>query len=105
MLRSELIMLLEPEIPDPEGLLGLSGRSRIAAEILDTIFDEIVAHMAKGGRVELRGFGVFEGRMRKPRKGRNPQNGDIINVPAKFYPFFRAGKVLQDQIDPSISKN
>ena len=67
------------------------------AEKSITIFiDEITAALAKGNRVELRGFGVLTLRQRKLRTGRNPRTGELVNVEAKSVPFFKAGKYLKE---------
>lgn len=71
----------------------------MAEEAITTILDEIADHLSKGGRVELRGFGVFEIRKRKEREGRNPRTGEIVHVPAKAVPFFKAGRFLNQAIN------
>ncbi len=63
--------------------------------IVATIFDGIAAALARGDRVELRGFGAFTVRRRDPRVGRNPRNGEPVLVDGKSVPFFRAGKELR----------
>src|SRR6476619_4935462 len=55
-------------------------------EMVIKIFDEIMEALAKGGRVELRGFGTFSIRHRKPRKGRNPRTGEVLMVESKSVP-------------------
>ena len=70
-----------------------------AEKIVSTIFDEISASLAKGHRVELRGFGVFSVRIRKARAGRNPRTGEKVSVEAKNVPFFKAGKKLKDRLN------
>lgn len=66
---------------------------------VNTILDAIRRKLASGGRVEIRNFGTFLLRYRKPKLGRNPQNGDPVNVPGKFYPAFRAGNKFKRRID------
>jgi integration host factor subunit beta len=63
--------------------------------IVATIFDGIAAALARGDRVELRGFGAFTVRRRDPRAGRNPRTGEPVAVDGKSVPFFRAGKELR----------
>ena len=70
-----------------------------ADKCVSIILDEISGALATGGRVELRGFGVFEVRKRKARTGRNPRTGASVKVPAKAVPFFKAGKQLRLQIN------
>lgn len=66
---------------------------------INAILAEITEHVSKGGRVELRGFGVFEVRGRKERVGRNPRTGEKVIVPGKSVPFFKAGKSLKEEIN------
>ena len=70
-----------------------------AEKIVSAIFNEISASLAKGNRVELRGFGVFSIRTRKARAGRNPRTGEKVSVAAKNVPFFKAGKKLKDRLN------
>jgi integration host factor subunit beta len=67
--------------------------------IMATIFDGITSALARGDRVELRGFGVFTVRQRDPRVGRNPRNGEAVSVEAQLAPFFKAGKELRLRVD------
>ena len=55
--------------------------------------------LAKGNRVELRDFGTFEVRERKARKGRNPQTGEEMNIPARKAPCFKASKALKERVN------
>ena len=68
-------------------------------KIVETVFEEIIASLAKGNRVELRGFGAFSVKNRKARKGRNPRTGAIVEVEAKDIPFFRTGKELHNRLN------
>lgn len=63
--------------------------------VVKTIFGTIVDSLSNGEKVELRGFGSFRIKERKPRKSRNPKTGEIVQVPAKKVPFFRPGKDLK----------
>ena len=63
------------------------------------ILDEIAEALAEGNRVELRGFGAFSVRERKPRVGRNPRTGEKVEVRAKRVPFFRPGKELRARVN------
>ena len=67
--------------------------------VVNTIFDSIKDAMAKGDKVEIRGFGSFRLRHRRMREGRNPKTGAKVYVPAKRVPFFKAGKELKDLVD------
>src|SRR6266700_1760968 len=57
--------------------------------IVETIFDSVVRSLRAGDKIEIRGFGSFRTRQRKPRVGRNPKTGDRVEVPAKKIPFFK----------------
>jgi len=67
--------------------------------IVATIFEGIAAALARGDRVELRGFGAFTVRRRDPRAGRNPRTGEVVSVDAKSVPFFKAGKELHLRVN------
>jgi integration host factor subunit beta len=63
--------------------------------IVDTIFDSVVRSLRVGDKIEIRGFGSFRTRQRKPRVGRNPKTGERVEVPAKKIPFFKPSKELK----------
>jgi integration host factor subunit beta len=67
--------------------------------IVNTVFDNITEALAKGDKVELRGFGSFRIRHRNSRKGRNPKTGDSVSVPEKRVPFFKVGKRLRELVN------
>jgi integration host factor subunit beta len=69
--------------------------------IVDTIFDSVVRSLRVGDKIEIRGFGSFRTRQRKPRVGRNPKTGDRVDVPAKKIPFFKPSKELKDLVNNS----
>lgn len=58
----------------------------------------IASEIKKGNKVQITGFGSFESRNRKARKGRNPQTGQEIRIKASKYPAFKAGKGLKDRV-------
>ena len=91
MTRSELI--LEIASAHPNLLL------KYLEEIVSTIFDEIEETLARGDRVELRGFGAFFVKSRKARTGRNPRTGEAVEVEEKYVPFFKTGKELRERIN------
>jgi integration host factor subunit beta len=66
---------------------------------VNTIFEEIIDAMARGDRVELRGFGAFSVKSRDARTGRNPRTGESVEVEAKSVPFFKTGKLLRDRLN------
>jgi len=72
---------------------------RDVERIVNTIFDEISAALARGDRVELRGFGAFSVKRRPARQGRNPRTGDPVKVAAKAVPFFKSGKEMRERLN------
>src|ERR1700757_2355649 len=72
--------------------------------IVNVVFDEIVEALAKGERVELRGFGAFTVKHRAPRTGRNPRTGVPVSVNEKFVPFFKTGKELRERLNNGGAK-
>ena len=67
--------------------------------IVETIFDSIVKSLRAGDKIEIRGFGSFRTRQRKPRTGRNPKTGAKVEVPAKKIPYFKPSKELKDLVN------
>ena len=65
---------------------------------MDAIFSSLPEDRAKGEKVQLIGFGTFEVRNRAARKGRNPQTGVEIQIPASKVPAFKPGKALKDAV-------
>lgn len=91
MVRSELLQLLADENPHLF--------RRDVERILDTVFQEIIEAMARGDRVELRGFGAFSVKKRDARNGRNPKTGEAVDVDQKHVPFFKTGKLLRNRLN------
>ncbi len=91
MIRSELIQKIADENPHLY--------QRDVERIVGTIFEEITAAMARGERVELRGFGAFSVKKRDARVGRNPRTGDAVDVEEKHVPFFKTGKLLRERLN------
>jgi len=93
MTRSDLIAALASRFTH----LTASDAEISVREILDAIGDSL----AKGDRVEIRGFGSFSLNYRPPRKGRNPKSGDPVSVPAKYVPHFKTGKEMRERVEES----
>ena len=70
-----------------------------AETIVNVVFDSIVDSLRAGEKIELRGFGSFRLRSRKPRTGRNPKTGEKVEVPSKKIPYFKPGKELKELIN------
>jgi nucleoid DNA-binding protein len=81
------------QISDRIGLTQLKTK-----EIVQQTFDAIVETLISERRIELRNFGVFEVKERKPRKARNPRTGDKVDVPAKFVVTFKPGKEMEERV-------
>ena len=108
MIKSELIQRISTSNPHLY--------HRDVERIVNVIFDEIVEALARGDRVELRGFGAFTVKHRASRvglrgfgaftfkhraarQGRNPRTGAQVSVAEKFVPFFKTGKELRDKLN------
>lgn len=91
MTKSELIARI--------GQLNPHLYQRDVERIVSTIFDEITAALARGDRVELRGFGAFSVKQRDARIGRNPRTGESVEVDSKVIPFFKTGKQLRERLN------
>lgn len=91
MTKSELILRLAELNPHLY--------QRDVERIVSTIFDEVANALARGDRVELRGFGAFSVKRRGARTGRNPRTGAAVDVAEKFIPFFKTGKELREKLN------
>src|SRR5256714_8485371 len=67
--------------------------------IVETIFVSVVRSLRGGDKIEVRGFGSFRTRQRRPRVGRNPKTGARVEVPAKKIPYFKPSKELKDLVN------
>jgi len=94
MTKSELIQQLAENNPHLY--------QRDVERIVTAIFDEIGAALARGDRVELRGFGAFSVKKRDARAGRNPRTGDSVDVEEKHIPFFKTGKQLRERLNEGL---
>ena len=66
------------------------------------ILDAMAEALAKGHRIEIRGFGSFSVNRRPPRVGRNPRSGEQVEIPQKLVPHFKPGKALREAVDRNI---
>ena len=69
-----------------------------ATKAVNALVASVQEKLANGEKVQLIGFGNFEVRNRAARKGRNPQTGASIQIPARKVPAFKAGKALKDAV-------
>jgi integration host factor subunit beta len=91
MTKSELIARLAERFPQLV--------AKDADFAVKVILDAMTGALARGDRIEIRGFGSFALNYRPPRVGRNPKSGDTVHVPAKYVPHFKAGKELRERVD------
>ena len=91
MTKSELIGRLAARYPQ---LVAKDAEFAVKV-ILDALSDAL----ARGDRIEIRGFGSFALNYRPPRLGRNPKSGAKVQVPAKYVPHFKPGKELRERVD------
>ena len=68
------------------------------------LVDTMTRSLAKGQRIEIRGFGSFDLNYRPPRVGRNPKTGERVDVPAKYVPHFKPGKELRERVNQAASQ-
>src|SRR5215475_15727736 len=88
-----------------EEVLNVTELPRKESEtIVETIFDNIIAALQKGEKIEIRGFGSFRTRQRRGRVGRNPKTGEKVEVPPKKIPFFKPSKELKDFVNNAAAE-
>jgi integration host factor subunit beta len=75
---------------------------QLVEESVKIMLDQMVASLASGKRIEIRGFGSFALHYREPRVGRNPKTGESVEVAAKAVPHFKPGKALRDAVNESV---
>lgn len=97
MTKSELIECLILRKPH----LG----AKQVEEAVKLLLDEMTLTLARGGRIEVRGFGSFSLHYRAPRQGRNPKTGESVSLDGKFVPHFKPGKELRDQVNQAACSN
>jgi integration host factor subunit beta len=95
LIKSELVQQIGEQFPHLF--------QRDVENIVNAIFDEITDALARGDRVELRGFGAFSVRQRGARRGRNPRTGQQVDVAEKFVPFFKTGKEMRERLNNGVA--
>ena len=75
---------------------------RDAEFAVKTILDAMSDALARGHRIEIRGFGSFSVSRRPPRVGRNPRSGEQVTIPEKLVPHFKPGKALRESVDTRL---
>ena len=91
MTKSELIARLAARFPQ----LVAKDADYAVKMVIDAMSDAL----ARGDRIEIRGFGSLALNYRPPRVGRNPKTGEKVQVPRKYVPHFKAGKELRERVD------
>ena len=91
MTKNDLIKKLQEELK--------SYSLRDVTYAVNIIFDSMIDAIKRGERIELRGFGSFVVRERKPRLGRNPKSGAQVKLEERKVPFFKTGKELRIMVD------
>jgi integration host factor subunit beta len=91
MIKSELVQRIAGQNPHLY--------QRDVENIVNAILGEIVSALARGDRVELRGFGAFSVKNRRARAGRNPRTGAHVAVDQKSVPFFKTGKEMRERLN------
>jgi len=89
-------------ISDETGMLR-----KDTAVIVDSFLDAVKKSLIEGNHIEIRGFGTFKLKIRKPRNGRNPKTGETVPVPERVVPTFKYTRALKDEIfnlDPKVVK-
>ncbi len=98
MTKKEIVSAICKRAND-EKLIPKHNLTQLATkEIVQWTFEAIIATLVKEGRIELRNFGVFEVKQRKPRKARNPRTGERVDVEAKNVVTFQPGKEMEEQV-------
>jgi nucleoid DNA-binding protein len=70
--------------------------------VVDGVFQSIIGAVAKGKRIELRGFGVFKSKSRKPRMARNPKTGELVPLEKRFVPVFKPSPDFLDKVNEEL---
>jgi integration host factor subunit beta len=91
MIKSDLVLRIRQKSPHL--------RLRDVEKIVDALFDEITASLARGKRTELRGFGTFSVKVHEARIGRNPQTGAPVPVPKRAHPHFKMAKEMKARLN------
>jgi integration host factor subunit beta len=94
MTRSDLVVALA------ERFAQLTQRDTEFA--VKTMLDAMSDALARGHRIEIRGFGSFSINRRPPRLGRNPRSGEQVPIPEKLVPHFKPGKAMREGVDTQV---
>ena len=79
-------------------------RQLLVQKVVQQFFDEIIAELTRGNRLEFRDFGVFETRVAPARMAQNPRTLKKVQVPAKRRIVFRAGRAVNERLNHKTSR-
>ena len=99
MTKSELMLRLAELVAAQKGTQLVAKDVEHSDKVL---VDTMTRSLAKGQRIEIRGFGSFDLNHRPARVGRNPKTGDKVEVPEKYVPHFKPGKELRERVDQAL---
>lgn len=101
MTKSELMLRLAELVSAQKGTQLVAKDVEHSVKVL---VDTMTRSLAKGQRIEIRGFGSFDLNHRPARVGRNPKTGEKVEVPEKYVPHFKPGKELRERVDQALQK-
>ncbi len=91
---------LVKKISDETGILR-----KDTAIIVDSFLEAVKDSLIEGNHIELRGFGTFKIKTRKPRSGRNPKTGEIVPVPERVVPTFKYTRAIKEEVSKIDTKD
>ena len=91
MVKSELVDALNEKLPDFQ--------KKDVELALNCILRQMANALVQGERIEIRGFGSFDCRLRPSRIARNPKTGEVVNLPAKVAIHFKPGKEMRERLN------
>lgn len=81
--------------------IGPGVTKKDCAAVVEAFLNAVKQALAKGEHIEIRGFGTFKVRDRKPRLARNPRTGESVQVPARQVPVFKPSRLFKEEVDES----
>ncbi len=88
-----------------EAIAKESGLTKLETKkVVDGVIDKIIDIISEGDRIELRGFGVFKSKSRKPRMARNPKTGDLVPLEERYVPVFKPSPSFFKVVNESIGR-
>ena len=102
MTKSELMVRLEEIFAEKNNIQLVGKDIEYSVKVL---VDTMTRSLAKGQRIEIRGFGSFDLNHRPARVGRNPKTGEKVEVPEKYVPHFKPGKELRERVDQALQNS